>query len=105
MTPVRLEPAALRSRVKHSTTEPLRSLYFGLQNHLRDIHPCILANPKGGTLTNSEDQDEMPQTATSHQGPSGTDHDVHNYLGISTCEPLKYIMDNHISTIRGNPSE
>ena len=28
MTPVRLEPAALRSRVKHSTTEPLRSLEF-----------------------------------------------------------------------------
>ena len=28
MTPVRLEPAALRSRVKHSTTEPLRSLTF-----------------------------------------------------------------------------
>ena len=26
MTPVRLEPAAIRSRVKHSTTEPLRSL-------------------------------------------------------------------------------
>ena len=26
MMPVRLEPAALRSRVKHSTTEPLRSL-------------------------------------------------------------------------------
>ena len=26
MTPVRLEPAALRSRVKHFTTEPLRSL-------------------------------------------------------------------------------
>ena len=26
MTPVRLEPAAPRSRVKHSTTEPLRSL-------------------------------------------------------------------------------
>ena len=25
MTPVRLEPATLRSRVKHSTTEPLRS--------------------------------------------------------------------------------
>ena len=26
MTPVRLEPAAPRSRAKHSTTEPLRSL-------------------------------------------------------------------------------
>ena len=30
MTPVRLEPAALRSGVKHSTTEPLRSLSFSL---------------------------------------------------------------------------
>ena len=28
MTPVRLESAALRSRVKHSTTEPLGSLFF-----------------------------------------------------------------------------
>ena len=27
MTPVRLEPAAPRSRVKHSTIEPLRSHY------------------------------------------------------------------------------
>ena len=27
-TPVRLETAAPRSRVKHSTTEPLRSLYW-----------------------------------------------------------------------------
>ena len=26
LTPVRLEPAALQSRVKHSTIEPLRSL-------------------------------------------------------------------------------
>ena len=30
VTPVRLEPAALRSRVKHSTTEPLRSLIVEL---------------------------------------------------------------------------
>ena len=28
MTPVRLEPAAPRSRVKHSIPEPLRSLYI-----------------------------------------------------------------------------
>ena len=28
MKPVRLEPAALRSRVKHYTTEPLRSPFF-----------------------------------------------------------------------------
>ena len=32
VTLVRLEPAALRSRVKHSTTEPLRSL-TGISTH------------------------------------------------------------------------
>ena len=31
MTPVRLEPAALRSRVKHSTTEPLHSHFVVLK--------------------------------------------------------------------------
>ena len=45
MTQVRLEPAAPRSRVKHSTTELLHSLF-----------------------TNSEDLDEMPQNAAFHQG-------------------------------------
>ena len=30
VTPVRLEPTALRSRVKHSTTEPLGSLKEGV---------------------------------------------------------------------------
>ena len=28
VTPVRLQPTALQSRVKHSTTEPLRFLYY-----------------------------------------------------------------------------
>ena len=32
MTPVRLEPAAPRSRVKHSTTEPLRSICLGVMS-------------------------------------------------------------------------
>ena len=36
MTPVRLEPAALRSRVKHSTTEPLRSLSVYLSGRVLD---------------------------------------------------------------------
>ena len=35
MTPVRLEPAALRSRVKHSTTEPLRS-------HICEVMMCSM---------------------------------------------------------------
>ena len=30
VTPVRLKPAALRSRVRHSTTEPVRSLYHSI---------------------------------------------------------------------------
>ena len=34
VTPVRLEPAAPRSRVKHSTTEPLRSLVRAVANRL-----------------------------------------------------------------------
>ena len=34
MTPVRLEPAALRSRVKHSTTEHLRSLKTSSTVHI-----------------------------------------------------------------------
>ena len=52
MTPVRLEPAALRSRVKHSTTEPLRShglqemplKFFFLSHDVvlgPDLMPCI----------------------------------------------------------------
>ena len=36
MTPVRLKPATLRSRVKHSTTEPLRSPHHGEYTILQD---------------------------------------------------------------------
>ena len=35
VTPVRLEPAASRSRVKHSTTEPLRYLYDDMHIHAK----------------------------------------------------------------------
>ena len=41
MTPVRFEPAALRSRVKHSTTEPLRSLISNYLN-LCQLRPPII---------------------------------------------------------------
>ena len=43
MTPVRLEHAAPRSRVKHSTTETLRSLFSDFQtlnnNYVKCEHP------------------------------------------------------------------
>ena len=44
MTPVRLEPAAPRSGVKHSTTEPLCSLLGGnvLGNRLNNISADVI---------------------------------------------------------------
>ena len=50
MTPVRLEPAASRSRVKHSTTEPLRSPFKFKKKPLLansgepDQMPCFVAS-------------------------------------------------------------
>ena len=51
MTQVRLEPAALRSRVKHSTTEPLPSINKMLVYRDR-IHKMLLR------ITNREDPDQ-----------------------------------------------
>ena len=45
MTPVRLEPAASWSRVKHSTTEPLRSLAYCI-----NMYGKIHQNEKGQHL-------------------------------------------------------
>ena len=62
-----------------------------------------MGNPKTGTLVNSEDPDEMQHKAAFHQGlhcslrrkqPSGTE--MHHVVEISTCDPLKYKMDNSI---------
>ena len=64
MTPVRLEPAAPRSRVKHSTTEPLRSLKFVLNGtqgegtfflqflYSHHIHASFLIPFNGNTMGN-----------------------------------------------------
>ena len=43
MTPVRLEPATPQSQVKHSTTEPLRSLIE--EGHIRIISAMFGQNP------------------------------------------------------------
>ena len=43
MTPVRLEPAALRSRVKHSTTEPLRSQSSSCSSSIRVADVAVFA--------------------------------------------------------------
>ena len=41
MTPVRLEPAALRSQDKHSSTEPLCSLHFSSGHKVTYITKCL----------------------------------------------------------------
>ena len=51
VTPVRLEPVALRSRVKHSTTEPLRSLKKMLV-FKAEIHELLVI------IANREDPDQ-----------------------------------------------
>ena len=64
MTPVRLEPAALRSRVKQSTTEPLRS-------H-RPVHKILEAS----TLSSSKGSGETVQS-TGMQEPSLLVYTIH----------------------------
>ena len=44
VTLVRLEPKALRSRVKHSTTEPLRSQFYHGSNHYEPCSDCALGS-------------------------------------------------------------
>ena len=52
VTPVRLEPAALRSRVKHSTTEPLRSLIKVIwPNCVQTYDLSIAVHKESGYLT------------------------------------------------------
>ena len=55
VTPVRLEPTALRSRVKHSTTEPLRSHHD--TSNAYEMH----------SLANNEYPVDMPQNVAFHQ--------------------------------------
>ena len=45
VTPVRLEPATLRSRVKHSTTEPLRSHIIVLNEKIKLEDLTVLKRP------------------------------------------------------------
>ena len=97
MTPVRLEPAVLRSRFKHSTTEPLRSL--------------------GHTFANSGNPDETAPYEPSHQdfhcllnavnlcfqqGRCPNLHDVRRYLTLLYRPSHKMLVlialsSNHVS--------
>ena len=61
MTPVRLEPAALRSRVKHSTTEPVRSLCGWCCKGLTHLSQASFY----GISTDSAEPCQTPQNAAS----------------------------------------
>ena len=81
MTLVRLEPAAPQSRVKHSTTEPLRSLIYLLtlwtdvSVKANSVNPVKTALMKycislkiDFVVANSADPDEMSHYAAFHLG-------------------------------------
>ena len=70
MTPVRLESAAPRSRVKHSTTEPLRSL----------SRVCDRTKEAGEAL-----KFEV-------KGPSSNGRSMFNIPSIRAIEPVSSIM-------------
>ena len=69
MTPVRLEPVALLSRVKHSTTEPLGSIVYieGLQI-ITSKNIAFLSLNIDFVLTNSAGPDEILPYAPFHLG-------------------------------------
>ena len=62
VTPMKLEPAAVRSRVKHSTTEPLRSHFFRRKRFsyfvtikLSNDNNCLFASNVSGHRTSVVD--------------------------------------------------
>ena len=73
MTPVRLEPAALRSRVEHSTIDPLRSLYTLYATLVLYSFSVTVSPPRGiqrpGPTSN---RTKVPTIATSQKVAVGT---------------------------------
>ena len=50
-----------------------------------------------GTLTNSEDPDEMPHNALYVKVKTILRTETRHNLEMLTCDPFKYIMDNPIA--------
>ena len=68
--PVRLEPTTLRSQVKHSTTEPLRSAMGKLINRIPGSHLLISSLPgsslPGSTLRAHDESLGKPRNVSKH---------------------------------------
>ena len=64
VTPVRLKPMVIRSRVKHSTTEPLRSLGPDIKVKVNYIHVT------GQSAKNNESMDLPNQNSSNSTGES-----------------------------------
>ena len=80
------------------------------RNNPENFHPCP-GYPQTGTLANSADPDEMLHNTASHLGlhclqiykqSSGTE--MHHYLEISICNPLKYKMSNRSYPVNASSS-
>ena len=68
MTPVRLEPATLRSRVKHSTTEPLRSLCITLALSLSAKKCIVFIDEHWQSKKEGKDQESIQSSTTPDPG-------------------------------------
>ena len=81
VTPVRLEPAASRSRVKHSTTEPLPPLTCIYKRKLRPVPPSLHTTNKCRSITGSELQvkAEHARIQRGDRG-SGGNHNLDRFL-------------------------
>ena len=95
MTPVRLEPAAPRSRVKHSTTEPLRSLKHDL-SCLSWILPYM--KPQKKTLTISPQQSLIYINERGRHFKWSEDEYTHDVTNI-TCQQLRSF--SYVQTLKG----
>ena len=82
VTTVRLEPATTRSRVKHSTTEPLPSPYtYIYKRKLRPVPPSLHTTNKCRSITGSELQvkAEHARIQRGDRG-SGENHNFDRFL-------------------------
>ena len=82
VTTVRLKPATTRSRVKHSTTEPLPSPYtYIYKRKLRPVPPSLHTTNKCRSITGSELQvkAEHARIQRGDRG-SGENHNFNRFL-------------------------
>ena len=92
MTLVRLEPATLRSRVKHSTTEPLRSQIF-IKLHL-NVPLCEFVYRTDDSAMQTQRQGHTSRSWNSAAGDLAVLQTVLLCLGLLYFQPYEQAKDS-----------